>query len=50
MARGIIEPLPVTFDEAVKRVVKNDASLKTEKQTTKKQQSSIKSNNKKKLA
>ena len=31
MTRGIIEPLPVTFDEAVKRVVREKPGVKVEK-------------------
>lgn len=50
MTRGIIEPLPVTFDEAVKRIVKKNVEPKTQKQNTKKQRASDSSNNKKKLA
>ena len=42
MTRGIIEPLPVAFGEAVKRVVKPNTLPKIEKQATKKQQASSK--------
>ena len=50
MTRGIIEPLPVTFDEAVKRVVKKNVDPNTKKQGAKKQRASNRSNNKKKIA